>query len=129
MADYEKLIKQTEATRFKKGKTGNAGGRRKTDWKLIHLARESVPDAFIVARKVMLDEGEVTRERLDAAKFLTAYGLGTPSKVMPEPEGEDVGEALGELSVDELRSLARQSLEDDAPEDDAGDDDSDEETH
>lgn len=128
----EKLIEQTKGHRFQKGNSGNPGGRRKTQMNLILLARKSVPEAFEVARKIMMEadpEKASNRDRLDAAKFLTVYGLGAPPKVIDDREDESA-DAMGQLSVEDLRALARQSLNDDAgPTDDAGDDDSDETEH
>jgi len=114
------------ATQWKPGKSANPGGRYKLKKELIALARESVPDAFAVARQILLNEEAPNRDRLDAGKFLTAYGLGAPPKAIDEETAQRVDE-MGALSVEELRALARQSLADDASkaESDADDDDSD----
>lgn len=102
------------ATTFKKGAPSpNPGGFRKVRKDLINLARESVPDAFAVAREILLNAEAPNRDRLDAGKFLTAYGLGAPPKNLDEETAQGADE-MGKLTVDELRSLARQSLADDA---------------
>ncbi len=126
----DKLIAQTLHGRFAKGKSGNPGGFRKVQRDLILLARESVPDAFRVAREILLEVANPNRDRLDAAKFLTSYGLGAPPKIADESPERHV-DPVGQLTVDELRSLARQSLADDAAvgAEDASDDDSDETEH
>lgn len=130
MGDYDKLIKQTEKFRFKKGVSGNPGGRRKQEWKLLELARESVPDAFRVAHKFLMDEGVEPRVRLDAAKFLVAYGVGAPPKITAETEPDVSDEAMSKMSVEELRALARQSLADEPSVNEPDDsDDSDETEH
>lgn len=119
------------ATRWKKGESANRGGLRKAKREYVMMARESVPDAFRIAREIMLKEDNPNKDRLDAAKFLTAYGLGAPPKTVDEKEDDDRADEMGELTLSELRALARQSLEDDASkaELDADDDEADEKEH
>lgn len=129
MANYDDLIERTRATRFQKGVSGNAGYQRKTQKELRELARGSVPKAFERAKQILDDDSAEWRAWMDAAKFITSYGYGSPPKT--DIEAADRREdPVNQLEAEELRALARQSLADDVPEpdDDAGDD-SDEAAH
>ncbi len=101
---------------FPKGVSPNPGGRPKIVRELLDLARASVPDAFAFARKVLLDEKEQTRNRLECAKFLVAYGLGAPKK--QEDDGGDEDDLPAGLTLDECRALARRPLSHELPPDD-----------
>lgn len=98
-------IAHLEKFTFKKGQTGNAGGRPKVIRELLELARAEVPASFALAKKLRDDEGEDSRVRLEAAKFLCAYGLGTPPKEIladeadtsAVPSPEEAAEAAQEL--------------------------------
>lgn len=65
---------------WKPGQSGNPGGRPKQVRELLELARTSVPKAFALAKELMADPGEDSRVRLEAAKFLTSYGIGAPPR-------------------------------------------------
>lgn len=66
--------------RFKPGQSGNPGGRPKQVRELIELARSTVPKAFMLAQALLADPDEDSRVRLEAAKFLTSYGIGAPPR-------------------------------------------------
>lgn len=128
MADHNKLIEQTKATRFGKGESGNPGGRRKLKRELVLMARDHVPKAIERARQILDDDDAEWRAWMDAAKFVTAYGIGAPPK-SETAKDDRPADPSEELEVDELRALARQALADDAAETDDAGDDSDETEH
>ncbi|MBK7865229.1 MAG: hypothetical protein IPJ65_42850 [Archangiaceae bacterium] len=88
------------------------------------LALDETRESFEVIIKIRNDTGEDSKVRLAAAKLLIAYGIGEPPKEV-RIENDRGGDAMDELTVEELRALARQSLTDETPEadDDADDDD------
>lgn len=116
------------ATSWKPGKSGNPGGMPKQVKHLLERARQSVPAALDFADELLKDVTADPRVRLEAAKFLCSYGLGAPPKVLPEDDDKRVS-ATDELTVEELRALARQSLADDASESEDASDDADETEH
>lgn len=85
---------ETAATVERDGKgrimhgTLNPGGRPKAVRELLDLARESVPDALAFAKSLLADDAVDARLRLDAAKFLTAYGLGAAPKLPADADGD-----------------------------------------
>lgn len=98
---------------FATGTTGNPGGRPKAVRELVELARSHVPASLELAVELRDDETEDSRVRLDAAKFLVAYGLGSPTKFDPTaPDFTDPPDPNEQLTVEELRALARRSLRD-----------------
>jgi hypothetical protein len=98
---------------FAPGNTVNPGGRPKAVRELLDLARSHVPGSLDLAVKLRDDETEDSRVRLEAAKFLTAYGLGAPPKTAVDPDdGADDAASLDGLSPDEIRQLARKALTD-----------------
>lgn len=88
-------------TRWQPGQSGNPAGRPKAVRELLDLARRGVPSAFAFAFKLLQDEREASRDRLEAAKFIVAYGLGAPPK---QPHADE----LDEMPTEELK---RQVLE------------------
>lgn len=84
--------------------SGNPGGRPKGVKELLELARSAVPAALALAMKVLGDDEEEARVRLEAAKFLTAYGIGQPPR-------EPVVDPYDSLSDDELERQIRAALE------------------
>lgn len=89
-------VERVDGGRFAPGRSGNPGGRPKAVRELLDRARAAVPAAFDLAEKLVADEKADPRVRLEAARFLTAYGLGAPPKEAPKDPAED-------MSDDELR--------------------------
>lgn len=91
-----------------KGQSGNPGGRPKKVSELLEIARAETPANFELAKKLRDDEGLDPKVRLEAVKFLTAYGIGSPPKsgvVVDEDDevqtsaGLDASTALGVLQL------------------------------
>lgn len=95
---------------FKPGHSGNPGGRPKQVLKLLRLARKHSRRALLFAVELLENTAEEGRVRLEAAKFITAYGLGAPPKVLEAETSAPRQEAADELTVDELRALARREV-------------------
>lgn len=114
-----------KSTRFKS--SGNPGGMWKTRREIVTLARDSMPKAIARARQILDDDKAEPRMWLEAGKFvLSCSAIG--EKPGPKGEEERSGDVLDELTPEEVRALARQSLAAE-PDEDAGDDDSDETEH
>lgn len=94
---------RTRQGTFKSGVSGNPGGRPKAVRELLERARGSVPEAFDLAERLVRDDAADPRVRLEAAKFLTAYGLGPPPKEAPRDPFES-------MTDDELREAAQKAL-------------------
>jgi hypothetical protein len=75
---------------FTPGTSGNPGGRPRAVRELLEQARASVPAALELAERLVADEQEDSRVRLEAAKLLMAYGLGSPPKELPRDPVEDM---------------------------------------
>ena len=78
------------ATRFTA--SGNPKGRPRAVRELLDRARKSVPAALELAEQLMGDAEVEARVRLEAAKFLTSYGLGAPPK---QPHDDDEADERG----------------------------------
>ena len=107
---------------FQPGESGNPGGRPKAVRELLAMARENVAASFELAVKLRDDEDQDARVRLEAAKFITSYGLGPPPKETPADEGRDaaVVETVRNLTREDLRTLIESTR---TPEARRGDDD------
>lgn len=75
------IVKRDERGRIQKGTSLNPGGRPKAVRELLAVARESVPEALALANRFVADEEMDARVRLEAAKLLLSYGLGSPPKL------------------------------------------------
>lgn len=110
--------------RFKPGASGNPGGRIKKVTKLLRLATKHAPKAMAYAL-ALLDEPELGDEpkdmltqrkvKLEAAKLLMAYGIGTPPKLSAEVD--EPGARKSALAKERLEAVAgmRLSTEQTAP--------------
>ena len=119
----------TEATRgpdgrILKGSTLNPGGKLRRVKECQALALEETPASFRLLVAQRDDANEDSRVRQAAAKLLIAYGIGEPPKTVTVDDARSA-DPLSDLTPEELRELARQSLSDEAAEadEDAGDDD------
>lgn len=78
--EQAKAKRKAPRTAFKKGQTGNPGGRPKRtaeELDLIAACKEKTPAALAVIESVML-EGENERNRLAAAQYVIDRGYGKP---------------------------------------------------
>ena len=62
---------------FKKGESGNPGGRPKDSFGIAEYARSKLPRIIDVLEKIILDESEPSKARLTAAGMLLDRGLGS----------------------------------------------------
>lgn len=79
---------------FKKGKSGNPGGRPKEVEGLKRMIREKSKDGadFIKRLYTIADDAEEDRDKINAIKILLEYGFGKPSQdVDLHGTGEDGG--------------------------------------
>ena len=92
------------------GKSANPGGKLRRVRELREYALSEAESSFAIIKKIRDTESEEARVRLEAAKILLAYGMGAPPKVIevdPTMTGTD---AMAELTLEELRALARREL-------------------
>jgi hypothetical protein len=82
---------------------------------LLDLARSEVPASFDLAVKLRDDEHQDSRVRLEAAKFLTTYGLGAPPKEAPKDETEALTDEELEREVERLMSARSEKARNDEP--------------
>src|SRR6266545_3030467 len=90
------------AAPWKKGQSGNPGGRPKQPVKMTELARRYGPEAINLLVEKMR-HGEDDRVQVMAAKILLDRGYGT---VAPQTEMPLTLESVVELSRDELMQIA-----------------------
>lgn len=107
-----------------RGFSGNPGGRIKKVTKLLRMATKHAPRAMAYA-VALLDEPELSEEpkdmltqrkvKLEAAKLLMAYGIGSPPKLGAEVD--EPGARKSALSKERLEAVAsmRLSTEQTAP--------------
>lgn len=106
-------------TRFKAGASGNPGGRPKQVMRLLKLARKHSHEALRYAVELLREApiGDEPRDmishrkvKLEAAKFLWSYGVGAPPKHIDAEDAAQKPSAADELTVEELRALARREM-------------------
>jgi hypothetical protein len=103
------IVKRDPLGRILQGSSGNPGGRPRAVRELIEVARASVPKALALAVQFMDDERVDPRVRLEAAKLITSYGIGTPHKQQDDHDERERQEILA-MSDAELEKHARQIL-------------------
>lgn len=89
------------------GRTLNPGGRPRQVRELLALARQSVPRALALAAEFVENTQLDARVRLDAAKVLLGYGLGSAPKLETPADDEELA-ALRAMSDEELERVVRQ---------------------
>lgn len=102
--------------RWVKGQTGNPGGRSGVANDLRRLFRGDVHEAREIVLRFMRDERAEVKTRVECAKLVLSYGLGAPQRFDPL-EDTPGGEAVKELTVEELREIARLRLSTERPDD------------
>ena len=103
------LVKRDSRGRIVSGSSGNPGGRPKAVRELLDMARASVPKALALAAAFMDDDRLDPRIRLESAKFLASYGLGTPHKQLDD-HNEEERRMLAAMSDLEIEDRAREIL-------------------
>lgn len=103
------LVKRDSRGRLVSGSSGNPGGRPRAVRELLEMARASVPKALSLAVAFMDDERIDPRVRLESAKFLASFGLGTPHKQQADHE-EDERRMLAAMTDEEIKNRAREIL-------------------
>jgi hypothetical protein len=93
--------------RIQPGRSLNPGGRPKEVRELLLLARSAVPQALALAAQFIANDQADARVRLEAAKLILVYGLGTPPKTEASPDDTEA-EALRAMSDADLERFVRQ---------------------
>ena len=83
---------------FRKGTSGNPGGKSGRVLELVHLARESCEAAIKTAVEILKTEGEDPKTKLAAAVFLRDTGMGRPAQ-----QEFDVAQLSDEALIAEVR--------------------------
>lgn len=92
---------------WQKGQSGNPKGRPKKVLELLELARADVPEAFELARKLMKDGQADPKLRLEAARFLTSYGVGGPPKSTVLVDEDDEVQSAAPMDVETARQVLK----------------------
>lgn len=102
------LPNNTIGPRWEKGGASpNPGGVPKTRKELRLLARKSLPLAFARAHQILESDNAEWRAWMEAGKFVASYSFSTHTK---ERDDDDSKPAAMELTIEELRALARREL-------------------
>jgi len=88
---------------FKKGKSGNPGGRPRALASVMHEARRHTPEALKTLLKLMRT-GEPDSVRLNAAEALLSRGWGKPIQAV-QVDGRFVTKKLADMTPDEIRDF------------------------
>lgn len=94
--------------RIQPGRSLNPGGRPREVRDLLLLARSAVPQALAVAAEFIVNDQADARVRLEAAKLILTYGLGTPPKLGASPDDATEAAALRAMSDADLERIVRQ---------------------
>jgi hypothetical protein len=86
MSDIENSPAVKGNPNWKKGVSGNPGGRPKAVKELLERARKMTPAALDLWESLLEDENADMKVRLEASKLVAAYGLGRPGLVESEEE-------------------------------------------
>jgi Family of unknown function (DUF5681) len=88
---------------FKKGKSGNPGGRPKALANVMHEARRHTPEALKTLVKLMR-AAESETVRLNAAEAILSRGWGRPVQAL-QVDGRFLTKKLSDMTPDELRAF------------------------
>ena len=95
------MAKRTNKGRFKKGASGNPGGRPKADTSLRDLAREHTAEAVAALVTIMRSKKAAAASRVSAAIALLDRGHGRPVQAM-EHNVPAIEKNLPEMSMLEV---------------------------
>src|ERR1700674_2334042 len=97
---------RTAQGRFRKGESGNPGGRPKAVAELRDLARTYTAEAIDALAELMRD-GEDERVRLAASVSLLDRGWGKPAQALAGPDGESLrpDQSYGVVILPPMRPL------------------------
>jgi hypothetical protein len=88
---------------FKKGKSGNPGGRPRALASVMHEARRHTPEALKTLLKLMRT-AESESVRLNAAEALLSRGWGKPVQAV-QVDGRFLTKKLSDMTPDEIKAL------------------------
>ena len=107
----DSIVKRDEKGRLLPGQSLNLGGRARRVKELTEMARREVPSAIEFAARLIADETADARVRLEAAKFVAAYGLGAPRRLEDDDPEEALVARIHALSDHELEARVRSALD------------------
>jgi hypothetical protein len=88
---------------FKKGKSGNPGGRPRALASVMHEARRHTFEALRVELKLMRS-AESESVRLNAAEAILSRGWGRPLQAL-QVDGRFLTKKLGDMTAEEIQAL------------------------